>query len=209
MNPQPPSFDDLHDRLLKLEKQNHRFKRLGFAALIVPALLLVMGQAASKKTVEANEFILRDDSGNVRARLSMNVPAGATPGYPGAAQLVFFDEKGKKRASLDGGNTDGFSGLTLNDQQERIRGYFTETSAFGATLVLQDERGRVQTRLQDGEMALNNVTANQVRVANAEGFAATLGVTDLVTPKTGETHTTSAASLVLFDKDKNVIWKAP
>jgi hypothetical protein len=31
----------------------------------------------------------------------------------------------------------------------------------------------------------------------------------MVTPRTGETHKTSAASLVLFDKDKNVIWKAP
>jgi hypothetical protein len=48
-----------------------------------------------------------------------------------------------------------------------------------------------------------------MQVDDAEGFAATLGATDLVTPRTGEKHKTSAASLVLFDKDKNVIWKAP
>jgi hypothetical protein len=58
-------------------------------------------------------------------------------------------------------------------------------------------------------MALDNVTASRMQVDDAEGFAATLGATDLVTPRTGEKHKTSAASLVLFDKDKNVIWKAP
>ncbi len=42
-----------------------------------------------------------------------------------------------------------------------------------------------------------------------EGFKTTIGTTDLVTPSTGETHKTSAASVVMFDKDKNVIWKAP
>jgi hypothetical protein len=46
-------------------------------------------------------------------------------------------------------------------------------------------------------------------ISDDQGFAATLGVKDLVTPRTGETHKTSAASLVMFDKAKNVIWKAP
>ena len=210
MNFPPHTLEELHDRLLKLEKQNRRFKQLGVAALIGVAALVVMGQAPSKKTIEANEFVLRDASGNVRARLSMNVPADASAGYPSAAQLVFFDEKGKKRASLDGGNTFGFSGLTLSDQEERVRGYFIEASAFGANLALQDEQGHLQTILGGGEVTvLGNVTARGVHVEDVDGFAATLGVTDLVTPRTGEKHKTSAASLVLFDKGKNVIWKAP
>lgn len=44
---------------------------------------------------------------------------------------------------------------------------------------------------------------------DGEGFEATLGSTDLLTPSTGETHKTSAASLVLFGKDKKVLWSAP
>jgi hypothetical protein len=72
MNPQPHSFDDLRDRVLKLEKQNRRFKQLGVMALIVVASFAVMGQAPSRKTVEANEFILRDDYGRVRAKLSVD-----------------------------------------------------------------------------------------------------------------------------------------
>ena len=62
------------------------------------------------------------------------------------------------------------------------RGYFTETGAFGlgAALMLQDEQGRVGTRLKDGEvMAFDKVITSQVYVTDAEGFAATLGVTDL------------------------------
>ncbi len=41
-----------------------------------------------------------------------------------------------------------------------------------------------------------------------EGFQTVLGGTDLETPRTGETHKTSAASVVLFDKDKIVLWQA-
>jgi hypothetical protein len=35
------------------------------------------------------------------------------------------------------------------------------------------------------------------------------GGTDMQTPTTGETHKTSAASLVMSDKDGKVIWRAP
>jgi hypothetical protein len=48
-----------------------------------------------------------------------------------------------------------------------------------------------------------------LRLSDPQGFSASFGVTDLITPSTGETHKTSAASLVLFDKKKSVIWKAP
>jgi hypothetical protein len=102
MNPHVQSFEDMRGRLLKLEKQNRRFKQLGIAALIVPTLLLVMGQAASKKTVEANEFILKDGKGNVRVKLAMSdTAAGAAP------EIVVFDEKGKTsmRVGLGGGNS--------------------------------------------------------------------------------------------------------
>ncbi len=55
-------FEYLQDRLLKLEKQNRRFKQLGAVVLAIAAVTVVMGQTPSKKTVEANEFILGDGS---------------------------------------------------------------------------------------------------------------------------------------------------
>jgi hypothetical protein len=48
-----------------------------------------------------------------------------------------------------------------------------------------------------------------LQIEDSQGYEATVGSTGLVTPRTGETRTTSAASLTLFDKEKNVIWKAP
>jgi len=42
-----------------------------------------------------------------------------------------------------------------------------------------------------------------------QGFEAALGVWGTLTPRTGETHQTSAASLILFDRDKKVLWSAP
>jgi hypothetical protein len=48
-----------------------------------------------------------------------------------------------------------------------------------------------------------------VSIGDDRGFSTSIGSTSLITGATGETHRTSAASLVLFDKAKSVIWKAP
>ncbi len=40
-------------------------------------------------------------------------------------------------------------------------------------------------------------------------FQTIIGNMDLVAPHTGETPCTSAASVVLFNKDTDVLWKAP
>jgi hypothetical protein len=71
MKSQLHGLEDIQKRLLRLEKQNRRLKQLGAAVLILSASVIGMGQMPSKKTVEANEFILRDDGGNIRARLFM------------------------------------------------------------------------------------------------------------------------------------------
>ena len=49
----------------------------------------------------------------------------------------------------------------------------------------------------------------RLNLSDKEGFRTVLGSTGLVTPSTGETHKTSAASLVLFDKGGHVTWSAP
>jgi hypothetical protein len=197
MNSHLNSLEDLQDRLLKLEKQNRRFKQLGVAALVIPALLLVMGQAPSKRTVEANEFILRDDSGNVRARLStaerhITGPGVSKPVTLGGSEpaLTLFDEKGQMRVTLDQEE------IVFFDPQGPPR--VTLGDGLGADLWLVE-----------GDGSLATLTPNSLELSDNGGFAAKFGVTDLVTPRTGETHKTSAASVVLFDKDKNVIWKAP
>lgn len=160
-------FGCLYDRLVVLEKQNRRFKQLGFVGLIGVTLLLTMGQA-SKKTIEANELILKDDAGKVRARLSID-------NQTDHSELQLYNEKGNLTVRLDSSRS----------------------------MLFWDKQGMPTVALYgfDG--------VGRVELTDAEGFQATLGATNLVTPKTGETHKTSAASLVLFDKNQNVIWKAP
>lgn len=223
MKAQVQGLEDIQDRLLKLERQNRRLKQFGVAVLIASTSLIAMGQAPSKKIIEANEFILRDDSGNVRARLSMTVPAGTAPGFPAVAELVMFDEKGKKRVAVSGGTSMetfrlvqhdpriAIPGFSVFDEQERARGYFMESDggSIGPALQLLDDQGNTPITLELGEVKADSVATSRVLVHDTDGFAATLGVTDLVTPRTGEKHKTSAASLILFDKDKNVLWRAP
>jgi hypothetical protein len=192
VNSHPPhDFGDLHDRLVTLEKQNRRFKQLGAALLFVFALLVVMGQAPSKKTVDANEFILRDDGGNIRARLfmtvksTMNAPGMKTP-TPGTfnpkATLALYDEKGQVNGVLD---------------DDSIIFFKSHVSLAGGALSIGDQTyGLVVSRYSVG-------------LFDEQGFEATLGRSSLATPRTGETQMRSAASLVMFDKNKNVIWQAP
>jgi hypothetical protein len=93
MDSQPEGCEDLRNRVAELEKQNRRFKQLGAVVLAVASVIVIMGQAPAKKTVEANEFVLKDNAGNVRARLSVNAL--------GSASMVFLDEKGKAALALD------------------------------------------------------------------------------------------------------------
>ena len=48
-----------------------------------------------------------------------------------------------------------------------------------------------------------------ITVEDKEGYSTEIGGTDLVQTKTGKKEQTPAASLVLFDKDKKVLWSAP
>ena len=87
MTSQETTLEEVRERLIKLEGQNRRLKQMGAVALVVAASLLVMAQALRTKTVEAdvveairveaNEFILKDKNGNVRARLSSPHPIGS------------------------------------------------------------------------------------------------------------------------------------
>jgi hypothetical protein len=197
-------FDGLEviqNRLLKLETQNRRLKQFGVAMLIASTSLIAMGQASSKKIIEANEFILRDESGNVRAKLAVNPSR-----LGGAPEMFFFDERGRPRVELDGGpgrSTDGGGAVTVYDGQGLMRGFLVATVSTGAILSIVDPHKASE---HIGEAVLSG---GMLSVSDAKGFSAALGVQALETSRTGETQTTSAASLMLFDKNKNVIWKAP
>jgi hypothetical protein len=206
MTSQETALEEVRERLRKLERQNLRLKRIGLAALILTASLLLMGQASQKRTVEANEFVLRDYTGNVRARLGMYRDPTASPAYPEEPRLALFDEKGQQSVTLTG---DQYAPtLTLYDSKGHPR-LNVGTGLDAGLLYMSDEHGTLKTRIKEGEVWSVNIGATHVETLDADGSEAVLGTADLVTPRTGEKHTTSAASLVLFDKNKTVIWKAP
>jgi hypothetical protein len=114
MNSMKAELEILAARVQKLEAQN-RWWKLGSAliALFCISLLLMAAKAANRsestviraRTVEAQDFLLKDEDGRVYARLSMNpggklvkrdgrvymIPNQETPGQ---AALEFYDEKG-------------------------------------------------------------------------------------------------------------------
>jgi hypothetical protein len=117
MNSSQASLDLLAARVQKLEASNHRWKLLNALLVLSIASVVVMGAKPADRlqppvvraaTVEAQEFILKDETGHVYARLSLNpsVPAkkqsnsrtylipSDSLGIPGQPALQFFDDKG-------------------------------------------------------------------------------------------------------------------
>ena len=106
MTPQTSDWQALTGRVDKLEKQNRRLKQAGAVALIIAAAVVLMGQASPPRTVEANEFVLKDSSGTVRGRFST---------YGQNTMLRLFDANGKSRLWLHVG------GLVLWDNEGKTR----------------------------------------------------------------------------------------
>jgi hypothetical protein len=115
MNSPEPDFHSLMVRIEKLETQSRRW-RVGNALLLLSGVsVILMGAktagrieplAIRASTVEAQEFILKEESGRVHARLSLNPPISATKqqhgriylipnqAVPGEAALQFYGDKG-------------------------------------------------------------------------------------------------------------------
>ena len=104
MEPGALNLEIMSGRLEKLERQNRRMKQAGAVVLLFAGALLLMGQAPPRRMVEANEFVLKDGNGRVRAILS----AATSP------TLYFLDENGVNRAAL------GPSGLALSSGERQL-----------------------------------------------------------------------------------------
>ena len=229
-------------RLGKLEKENRRIRGIGIALLVLAAALLLMGQTPGQRTVEANEFVLKDANGTVRGRWEARAygpqfvlfDATGKSGVDLAvldsagAGLTLRDASGKDRARLLA--TVNGPGLNLTDANGKDRLLLTaDDTEDSAGLGLYDKEGNQPVRLSVGPGRAHLIlfppgeapTARliylgarpglgpQLMVKDKEGFSTIIGTTDLRAPRTGATGKTSAASVMLFDKDNNVLWQAP
>jgi hypothetical protein len=100
-------------RLERLERSNRRLKLGGLAVLIGLAALGVMGQARPPlQVVEAQEFVVKDAGGVVRARL------GASPS---AVSLSLSHEGGRANLVVSGGRGQG-AHLAVADSAGKVKG---------------------------------------------------------------------------------------
>ena len=219
-------------RLEALEHQNRRLKRACIVTAIVIGAILLMGQTRSSRVLEAEKFVLKDAAGLVRGQISSfegnalltlygpqgakvrgamaEIGAGPTgpfilltdeemnvvdlSSHNGVSNLKVVDKNGNKLMMLAGGSGGGSLAFLTPDQ--KLEAAISASPSGSSVLV-------------SGDHSLVVLDGNSLAINDTEGFSAQLGQTQLVTTSTGEKHTTSAASIVLFGKEHKVIWSAP
>lgn len=221
MTAQTPSIHEVCERLEMAERQNRRLTRTELIILLALVSWLTMGLVQSSKTVEANESILKDANGLVRARLQV------TKSGP---DLAMLDGKGSPIVSL-GATSWGGALLTLQDG-------FQDSVSVGAamgvphlkisgtrngTLFLSVTNGKPTLLFNgqpeptsDGKISNQSgvlITADEegpnLRLLDKEGFATEIGRAELTTLRSGKKEKTSAASVVLFGKDGRYFGRHP
>jgi hypothetical protein len=200
-----PDVKSLYERVERLEKQNRWMKRMGVVAILPAVALLISGQAKvdTKKTVEATEFVLKDTNGGVRAKLGM----GAVLLMKNGPGLVLYDEHGQERASV--GTSDEETRIDVSSGGTLTSSTFSSMWAgmpgkTGSGVGSTGPSGVVRMNLDGGVAG-----GPQIGLQDKEGYEINIGKTDLVFTKSGKKQQTSAASVVMFDKDKKVLWSAP
>ncbi len=151
-----PGVRELGRRLEALERINReternyrRWKRLGIGLLGCAAAVALAGAVEQKPaTIEAREFVLRDDSGVMRASLTIR-PDG-TPGFG------LFDKSGRVRLSFDL-DAEGQAGLNLHDGSGTLRAAVAMRPDGTPGLALFGTKGQVRASLDVGRDGTSGV----------------------------------------------------
>jgi hypothetical protein len=175
-------YQSLQKRVDALEKQNRRYKQAGFILLIVAACAVFMAQAASKRVVEAEDFVLHDSDGHIRARLGMWT--GAQP------SLAFYDSVGNLRVLVDGNLPE----VAILDSATKTTRASMGMLPTGPTFSLQDRQGNTRAMLNLFDS----------RNAGSAGFYDEKGI-----GRAGIGFDKDGPSVVLNDASGKIIWSAP
>jgi hypothetical protein len=128
-------LDTLNHRLDRLEREGRSLRRWGGLVLLGLAAVAVMGQALPgkvPKAFEAEEFVVRDAQGRMRATLGL--------GPEGSAGLVVYDASGTGRAVVDVG-ADGTPELGFADRAGITRATLRLLLDGSAGFVINDNAG--------------------------------------------------------------------
>jgi hypothetical protein len=143
--------------------------------------------------VRAKRFVLVDDSGKVRARLEVEGKWGP--------RLVLLNEEVRIVAGLQVSRTGARLTLGNENEQARVSLGFDQGVP---RLLLWDENGKSSAGLEVFE------DGPRLSLHDANGaLRAALGTSALGPDAAGEIESTAPSSLVLFDKEGKVLWRAP
>lgn len=208
-------LETLLSRVERLEKENRRLKRGALAFVLLIASVGLMAQTrqspptssqrqkgrapapapapAGPTAVEAQAFILKDSNGHVRAELGLT---GSSP------SLKFKDESGSALVTL-ALNSDAPGGplLLLSDPQHHASVALSVLEHAGPQFSLTGERADIQLHMG---VAPDGTT---LELSDKDGFTTSIG--SGILPKNGQAKKTSAASIVLFGKERKVLWSVP
>lgn len=210
-------MDTLERRVGRLERQNRVLKLGAVLVLAIAGGVLLMGQASQPgipNELRTRRLAVVDEAGKDRLVLVVDrdgpvlmlgddvgnrqVALGVAPSGP---RLLLYDQAGRVGVALST-SKDG-PGLLMYDEAGNTRAMLTSIKLMGPSLILNDEAGKMRVvlgALKEGP---------KLGLQDAEGYMATLGAAELVTPTTGTKEKRSAASLVMSDKDGHPIWRAP
>jgi hypothetical protein len=196
MEPHDSTVQALTERIAKLEVQNRRFRKAAIAALVVASALAVMGQAPTRRVLEANEFVLKDASGTMRARLSMEMTDRPT--------LTFYRDKTHSSASLAGGD-EPFLVLNRAGTNELVQ-LGANRTFYGLGLYEQEIRAGLSVQNGNPGIELYDEAGKpqvSIEADKKNGEFITLGGTP-----GKQSAMFSNVGAVLFGKDKEVLWSA-
>lgn len=136
-------LEGLNARIATLERRLRLSTRLGLTLVLVASCVLLVGQAApsdptpqGKRIVEADEFVVRDEKGNVRVRIYAD---------GGNAGIALLGGEGKSSVGLVATQEMGWSGLTATSED----GGFEAT----ASVLAQRDRSEIAVKCQPSEVA--------------------------------------------------------
>ena len=135
------TLDTLRNRLDRLERESRRLKRVTLVVVVGAAAALVMGQTAPHRpirTIDAEEFVLRDSRGQIRASLG-------TTQDPTATILQIHGDNGKPRTRVTV-SSDGTSSLEFMDSGDRVRLLLGLRDSGLPRIWLGNEAGRIVWR---------------------------------------------------------------
>jgi hypothetical protein len=203
--------NEIIHRLEKLERENRRMKKIGIVSAVVVSTLIIGGQAKTSKVVEANEFRLVDANGKVRAELSMLLTEPAMSlrdgngedvvqlgTYGGFPSLTLGKYTGS-RAVLNAGKPESPNPFLSLAPGEGHSGFVNINAGTQNTLNISGPAGNVSVDTDE-------YYGPSLAVTDKKGYSINLGRADVEFPGTGRKERTPAASVVLFGKDKKVLW---